>query len=318
MPDGGGRNILVIRLGALGDFVLSFGPMAAIRAHHRDDRITLLTTSPFRALAESSGYFDEVWTGGRPRRFSPDWFRLGSRLKDGGFDRVYDLQTSGRSRYYYRMMRPVEWNGHVADASHPDPNPDRDSLHTVERQRGQLAAAGIDSVPAGDVSWIAAPVDEFDLSGSYILIVPGGSARRPAKRWPADHYLNLCRRLIRGGQTPVLIGGPDEASLLATISTADPGIINLGGQTSFEQIVVLARRAAGAVGNDTGPMHLIAMAGCPSLVLFSGESDPALCAPRPGLQGGQVEVLRRDTLETLPVDTVMDRLEALSGSGADA
>ncbi|MCY4238475.1 MAG: glycosyltransferase family 9 protein [Rhodospirillaceae bacterium] len=314
MPDGGSRNILVIRLGALGDFVLSFGPMAAIRAHHRKDRITLLTTDPFRDLADSSGYFDEVWTGGRPRRFTPDWFRLGKRLKKGGFDRVYDLQTSRRSRAYYWMMKPVEWSGNIAGASHPDPNPDRHALHTVERQRGQLAAAGIDAVPAGDVSWITAPVDEFDLSGSYVLIVPGGSAHRPAKRWPADRYLNLCRRLIRSGRTPVLIGGSEDAALLAAISTTDLAIINLVGQTSLEQIAVLARQAEAAIGNDTGPMHLVAMTGCPSLVLFSSSSDPALCAPRPGLQGGAVDILRRRALEALSVDTVMERLEALSGS----
>ena len=48
--------ILVIRLGALGDFVLSMGPFAAIRAHHPDARIILLTTAPYAELARASGY----------------------------------------------------------------------------------------------------------------------------------------------------------------------------------------------------------------------------------------------------------------------
>lgn len=308
MNKGSVATLLVIRLGALGDFVLSLGPMAAIRQHHPGARITLLTTKPFVRIAEASGYFDEVWSGGRPRRFSPDWFRLGQRLRDGGFDRVYDLQTSGRSKAYYKMMKPVDWCGHIREASHPDPDPLRDSLHTIDRQKGQLAAAGIADVPAGDLSWIDDSVEEFDLTGDYVLLVPGGSAHRPAKRWPSDHYANLARRLIRAGRKPVLIGGPDEASLLAGISAADPGIINLGGQTSFGQIAVLARRAIAAIGNDTGPMHLIAMAGCPSLVLFSNASDPALCAPRPGKQGGAVDILRRDPLADLDVGTVFDAM----------
>ena len=58
--------------------------------------------------------------------------------------------------------------------------------------------------------------------------------------------------------------------------------------------------AAGAVGNDTGPMHLIATAGCPSVVLYSLASDPALCAQ----QGPDVTILRRDTLDELSVDEV--------------
>ena len=60
------KHILVIRLGALGDFVLSFRAFAAIRAHHAGDRITLLTTPPYAELAQVSPWFDEVRTTGRP------------------------------------------------------------------------------------------------------------------------------------------------------------------------------------------------------------------------------------------------------------
>jgi ADP-heptose:LPS heptosyltransferase len=55
------------------------------------------------------------------------------------------------------------------------------------------------------------------------------------------------------------------------------------------------------VGNDTGPMHLIAAAGAPSVCLFSADSDPALCAPR-----GAVTVLREPNLADLAVAAVLD------------
>jgi ADP-heptose:LPS heptosyltransferase len=61
------------------------------------------------------------------------------------------------------------------------------------------------------------------------------------------------------------------------------------------------------VGNDTGPMHLIATVGCPSVVLFSNESDPALCAPR----GRSVTILRRPNLSSLPVADVAAALPRL-------
>src|SRR4029077_1525786 len=54
------RRILVIRLSALGDFIQALGPFAAIRRHHQDDRISLLTTRPLAAFAQELGYFDEV------------------------------------------------------------------------------------------------------------------------------------------------------------------------------------------------------------------------------------------------------------------
>ncbi|HYZ21408.1 MAG TPA: glycosyltransferase family 9 protein, partial [Rhodopila sp.] len=58
------------------------------------------------------------------------------------------------------------------------------------------------------------------------------------------------------------------------------------------------------VGNDTGPMHLIAAAGCPTLTLFSSASDPALCAPT----GRWTRALQRPRLTDLPVEAVLESL----------
>ena len=68
---------------------------------------------------------------------------------DGAFVRVYDLQTSDRSSFYFRLFRrpKPEWSGIAAGCSLRHTNSQRDSLHTIERQREQLAMAGIDAVP---------------------------------------------------------------------------------------------------------------------------------------------------------------------------
>jgi ADP-heptose:LPS heptosyltransferase len=72
-------------------------------------------------------------------------------------------------------------------------------------------------------------------------------------------------------------------------------------------IAALGARAAVAVGNDTGPLHLIAAAGAPTVALFSADSDPALCAPR-----GRVAILRDAVLANLPVDPVLAAVLAQS------
>ena len=87
---------------------------------------------------------------------------------------------------------------------------------------------------------------------------------------------------------------------------------NLAGLTSLEDIAALARSAQCALGNDTGPMHLSAVAGCKSVVLYSAESDPALCAQR----GPDVEIVRRDSLADLSVDEVWAALGVDSGQPA--
>ena len=55
-----GANILVIKLGALGDMVQALGPMAAIRRYHADAWITALTTEPYVTFLEESGFFDSI------------------------------------------------------------------------------------------------------------------------------------------------------------------------------------------------------------------------------------------------------------------
>jgi ADP-heptose:LPS heptosyltransferase len=300
-------RILVIKLGALGDVIQALGPLAAIRRHHADTEITLLTTARFADLLGSSPYVDRVWLDPRA-----PWWRLDAllalrrKLNSGDFARIYDLQTSARSTRYFRLLatpRP-QWSGIAAGCSHPDSDPRRDSLHTLERQAGQLRAAGISLVPPPDLSWVAADATRFALPVRYALLVPGGAAHRPDKRWPAEHFAALARALAARGIVPVLLGNDAERALTRAIAVAAPGSVDLAGQTKLAELVALGRGAALAVGNDTGPMHLLAVAGAPALVLFSAASDPVLCAPR----GPHVAILRVPELADLSVDTVLRQL----------
>ncbi len=300
-----GRPIIVIKLGALGDFVQAFGPFAAIRRHHAAQRIILLTTAPFLSLAEASGYFDEIHSDGRPEWWRLDQLlRLRKWLREIGPCRVYDLQTSGRSSRYLALFESPkpEWSGIAPGCSHPHANPARDAMHTVDRQAEQLAAAGVNMISDSDMSWLAADTARFDLPANAVLLAPGGAAHRPEKRWP--HYAALANALLARDLAPVVIGTREEQDVTAAICAACPQTIDLTGRTSLLEIAGLAQHALGAVGNDTGPMHLIAATGCPSLVLYSSASDPALC----GQRGAAVQILRREDLAMLSVEEVEAQL----------
>jgi ADP-heptose:LPS heptosyltransferase len=302
----GGGRILVIKLGALGDVVQAGGPFAAIRRHHPADHIVLLTTEPFVPLLEQSPWFDEIWIDDRPKVWH--WRRLQrlkQRVADAGFDRVYDLQTSDRSGFYYRLVAPdTEWSGIVSGASHRHEHPNRKNMHTIERQIDQLAVAGVKDVPFADFSWLHADISEFALPRDHVLLVPGGSAHRPEKRWPVEHYASLCWNLVQRGITPVALGGPDETDIGRHLVETCHEVIDLVGKTSLPQIHALAVGCRCAVGNDTGPIHLIAAAGAPVTALFSAASDPALCAPRGPQDGPKITILRREPLAGLSVNEV--------------
>lgn len=296
-------RILVIKLSALGDFIQSLGAFRAIREHHRGARIALLTTAPFVEMAVACGCFDEVWEDDRPRWWQVGrWRRHIRRLRRAGFTRVYDLQRSQRSGWYFRLLgpRPPEWVGIVSGCSHRYVDPPQDT-HIMVRHAGMLALAGIPDVPPPDLSFLRADIGRFAIAGPYALLVPGSSAHRAIKRWPAGRFAELAEILGRDGITPVLIGGPTERAAMRAIIETCPAARNLCGQTDIAELVTLARGAAIAVGNDTGPLHIAAAAGCPTVALFSRESHPLKSKP----PGPTVTVLQKPFLTELTVPEVL-------------
>jgi len=301
LRDGEPLEVLVIRLGALGDFVLSFGPFAAIRVRYPAARVTLLTTAPFAELAGLSPWFDRVLVDERPDIWNlPGLVALARRLR--GYDLVYDLQTSARSAWYFRLAGRPAWSGVAAGCSLPHSNPRRDFMHTMERQREQMEMAGLTDFPTPDLAWaVGRPAPA--LPSRAALLVPGAAPHRPAKRWPAERFGELARVLAARGLAPVVIGAKAEAPLASVIRAICPKAIDLTGQTDLPAIAALASRAELAIGNDTGPTHLAAAMGCRCVALFSAESDPDLTAPR-GPGGTWPTILRENDLADLPVARV--------------
>ncbi|WP_333585641.1 glycosyltransferase family 9 protein [Phenylobacterium sp.] len=316
------KKVLVIKLSAMGDFILAFAAAKKIREAHPRARITLLTTPPFEALAKLCPYFNEVETDGRPEGLT-QWLTLVGRLRQARYDRVYDLQTSSRSSMIFHGLQPFapEWSGVALGCALPHRNSRRDRMHTLERHADQLKAAGIwpdaptepGSAPGPDVSWILRKMPaERPVAGGiqprpYVLMAPGGSAHRPEKRWPVEAYGQLARNLYDAGFDIVIIGGPQESALARAIQKDVGKARDLTGRTDLARIAMLGAKAALVVGNDTGPVHLAAAAGPPTIVLFSKASDPILSAPR-----GHVAVLQADDLAEMPVAQVMQAARALT------
>jgi ADP-heptose:LPS heptosyltransferase len=301
------QRILVIRLSALGDFIMALPAMAAIRRHHPTADITLLTTKPLAELGKRSGWFSRVEIDAKPgwRNLSA-WWRLRRWLRAGRFDRVYDLQSQDRTAIYFRLFWPgrrPEWSGIAKGATHPHTDPGRRHMHAYDIHAAQLAVAGIADILPPDLSWLDEKNAKLGLPSRIALLVPGSAPHRPAKRWPTAHYAALAQRLVDAKITPVIVGTAAEKELADIIRALCPKARDLTGQTSLFQIAALARKALFAVGNDTGPMHLIALVGCRVVSLFSDESNPARSAPR-----GDVTVLHRPDLADLGVDEVAQAL----------
>ena len=118
------------------------------------------------------------------------------------------------------------------------------------------------------------------------LLHPGGAVNPGmtllAKRWPPDHFAALAARLEQAGVTTILSGGPgDQAIVAAVLAALPPGApvpADLSGQLDLDGHAALASQCDLYIGHDSGPSHLAAAVGAPTVVIF-GPTDPAVYAP---------------------------------------
>lgn len=305
------NRVLVVKLGALGDILLAEGALRDIRAAHPAAHIAVLTRRAFAALLARCPWVDEVIVDDN----APRW-RLGRmlalrrRLRAGRFERVYDLQNSRRTAFYFRwLLGGTEWSGGVRGCSHPHRHPQPKSLPVLERHAGQLRDAGIAvaHTPHPNPVWLCAPVDTLlrgaGVAPPFIVLLPGSSARHPRKRWP--HYAALAQVLTARGLSVVTVPGPDEREIArgfaGVVLTAGARVLDL-----FELAGVL-REAAFVVGNDSGPTHLAARLGAPGLALFgAGHADAGITS----MASARFRTLTVPDLAALPAETVADAVLA--------
>ena len=111
-----------------------------------------------------------------------------------------------------------------------------------------------------------------------IAILCPGAEYGPAKRWPAEHFIALGRRLLDDGYAVWLFGSPNDQAAAVPIASALAGVRDLTGRTDLGTAIDLLSLAAVVVSNDSGLMHAAAALGRPLVALF-GSSSPAYTPP---------------------------------------
>jgi heptosyltransferase-2 len=111
-----------------------------------------------------------------------------------------------------------------------------------------------------------------------IAIFCPGAEYGPAKRWPAEHFIALARRLLEEGYAVWLLGSPNDQAAALPIAAAIPGVRDLTGRTDLGTAIDLLSLASVVVSNDSGLMHAAAAVGRPLVALF-GSSSPDYTPP---------------------------------------
>lgn len=311
-----GEGILVILTSDLSRLVPALGALAAIRASHGGARIVALTAEDLAEFVRTSPYADEVWEDGtRKSRNLKRWRDLRTRLRTRTWTRVYDLDCDRHSTHLFWLIygrralsaarAALPWSGAIPGTALAWTDPHRPQMHVRDQLSYQLRVAGIPVVPAPELSWVARRVTAFNvpfrMNEPYIIVAVEPGAGGP---WP--RLAEFARLAATESRVLVAVGlsRPEDFDL---VIKGCPGMVDLVGKATLNELVFMAWAAAGALGANNGLMHLIAGAGCRSVVLYDAHSDPAL----EGQRGTRVTILRRPHLGGIPAAEVLAALKRL-------
>ena len=281
------KKILLIKLRAIGDVVLSTIVLQNIRKAFPNAKIDFLTESYSKAVVEGNEYIDRVIVLDRKKIFSlVFWKRWLASIQfvrsiiSGSYDMVFDFFGNPRSAFltlasrapvrigYDFRIRRCAYNIVVRSRA--------DRVHEAEFHLDALSAVGIPIVNKNLSFALPKPALEFardfrnsqKLHDNFIVAINfwGGW---PAKRWPLDRFAALGDKLVKKLQaTVLLIWGPGENHHAVELSKLMSEKSILIPPTDLKQLGAILKRCDMLVSTDSGPMHISTAVGTPTVGIF--------------------------------------------------
>ncbi len=265
----------------LGDAVMATVVPAALRRAHPDDHLTVLAPAPLIDVFRNDESLDDVvgfargdevdaYRTGRydrvllaPVSFGSVWraWRGGARFRYGfgGSGRDWLLKDRLPGRQYRRDRHQVENYKELASLLGRPEASDEPRVRTASADR--KAAAEL---------WP-------ERARPRVVLQPGATYG-PAKRWAAERFAEVGRALLTDGGDVAVVGGPGDREATSAVTDAVKGLHDLAGRTTIGQLAAVLEGADLVITNDSGPMHLAAAVGTPTVAVF-GSTSPTWTRP---------------------------------------
>ena len=299
------RNVLILHAGALGDFVLAWPLILALGRLHPQSRIIVVTHASKGALAEAalrveSADIEQGWHG-----LFAEGVPLADRAKVmvDGAHAIYTFAHSSADSLRphapeaqivaLRTIPPEGWTRHASDWLLEQLAPHPTVRSAVEQMLRSINARGVGTGRSHD---------------GDVVVHPGSGSRE--KCWPAGKFAELIDRIRRHRLDVRVLLGEAELERFAKedVATLEQHATALRRPGNFLELFNELRSAMVLVANDSGPAHLGAIVGVPTVTLF-GPTDATIWKPL----GPRVTTLREEKLEKLPVAKVFAALKPMLG-----
>jgi ADP-heptose:LPS heptosyltransferase len=272
-------RILLVKLRAIGDAVLTLPSLEALHRGFPRARITVLCPPAAAGIFLGDGRCAAVHTYDRAALAGPrSQAAFFGALRAGGFDLAVCLHASFRTALI-ALLSGARWRS-VRNHSGPDwfsnlrAREPKEPKSVIQRDFDALRACGLDpkderprlQLGAKAKAAAARRFKAWKPRGRSVVLFTG--AGKPEKRWPLASFLKLGRKLKGIGCCPLLLSAPGEPRLDAEAKA-------LGGRAGqvadLKELGALCALAGRAIGNDSGPRHIAAASGARTLTLFGPE-----------------------------------------------
>ena len=291
-------KIAIVKLSSLGDVIHALPVARALRRSRPGLHLTWIVEAREYALLNGHPDLDVVvpvdtrlwrrliWRPAGARQVMGKVRRLKSRVRAARFDVAIDLQGLMKSGLLTAYTGAPIRIGFTADRCRERLNclftnrrvrPPASAVHVVDQYLSLLEPLGIApgpvefhvSIPAAAERRMEDFLGEQGVKSRDSLVAINPGAGRADKQWPVAHFAALAEQLAQEPNTRILLlWGPDEVHMARQIRDGMQARVILAPPTDLHELGALLRRSSLMVANDTGPLHLAAALGTPSLGLF--------------------------------------------------
>lgn len=283
-------KVLILRMDALGDFVVWLDAAQALRALYPDTEITLVGNRSWQALAEQVPHFDRVWGMDRKKFVTNPLyrFRLIAQVRRAGFTTLINpifsrdflwsdtlARASGIAERVcysgdFSIITPAlmwlvdSWYTRVI-RSRAEPRQE------LERNADFLRALGAADFRAALPDLPRTPgLPEGVSAEDYYVLIPG--AGKAYRQWPLESYAQVARRLHeRTGWTGIVVGAGQDRPLGRRLEAEAGGAVqDWTGRTSLTDLIRVIAGARLVVGSETSGLHMAAALATPAVCILGG------------------------------------------------
>lgn len=296
MPGKDVKRVLLRAPNWIGDAVMSLPAAEALKVLYPKARITVLAKRRVIPVYQNNPCVNEIieYEDKARHKGLKGRFALSGELKEKDFDLAVLFQNAFDAAFIAFISRIPGRVGYARDLRSrlltlPVPVTEEIKkkhqvfyyLNIINALGGKSPKKPVPKIHIGkaETAWAASFIKDNGIAGKPLIGVAPGASYGPAKRWTDEGFAGALNKFSDKGFVPIIFGGPEDSPACDAVARRLKGAhLNLAGKTTLRQSMALLKELKVFITNDSGPMHISAALGVPTVAVF-GSTEPELTGP---------------------------------------